>query len=237
MACEATALSSEAMRLNSQDLATRRAYDAVAVDYARLVPDMSLEAPLDRAVLGAFAEMVRKGSNHLVVEVGCGSGRLTRHLADAGLTMVGVDLSQEMVKLARASRPEVPFAVAHAGALPLPTGLMGGVVCWYSLINLSGDALPGVCRELARVAAPGAPIVIGFQSGDGEKADRASSYGRPVPLTYYRHRAEEMTDALVAAGFTMHATVRREQTLAFETTPQTSLLARRASDPDDEPGP
>jgi len=40
----------------------------------------------------------------------------------------------------------------------------------------------GVCRELARVDAPGAPIVIGFQSGDGKKADRASSYGRPVPL-------------------------------------------------------
>ena len=59
---------------------------------------------------------------------------------------------------------------------------MGGVVCWYALINLSGDALPGVCGELARVDAPGAPIVIGFQSGDGKKADRASSYGRPVPL-------------------------------------------------------
>jgi len=184
LACEATALACEAMRLYSQDLATRRAYDAVAVNYARLVPDMSLEAPLDRAVLGAF----RDGAARQQLPRRRSGMRLTRHLAAAGLTMVGVDLSQEMVKLARASSPEVPFAVAHAGALPLSAGLVGGVVCWYSLINLSGDALPGVCRELARVAAPGAPIVIGFQSGDGEKVDRQSSYGRPVPLTYYRHR-------------------------------------------------
>jgi len=60
------------MRLYSQDLATRRAYDAVAVNYARLVPDMSLEAPLDRAVLGAFRDGAA-GSNYLVVEVGCDS--------------------------------------------------------------------------------------------------------------------------------------------------------------------
>lgn len=206
----------------------------MAVDYARLLPDMSLEAPLDRAVLRGFTEMVLEGGNHLVVEVGCGSGRVTRHLAEAGLTVVGFDLSLEMVRLARESGADVPFGVAHAGALPLSGGRFGGVVCWYSLINLPAEALPGVCVELARVACPGAPVVIAFQSGAGEKVERESSYGRPVPLTYYRHRAEDMVQALVDAGFTMHATVRREQALAFESTPQTALLARRADARDDE---
>jgi ubiquinone/menaquinone biosynthesis C-methylase UbiE len=215
------------MQPSAADSATRRAYDAVAADYARLVPDMSLEAPLDRAVLAAFTEMVREQSNRLVVEVGCGPGRVTRHLADAGLAMVGLDVSLEMLKLASASRPELPVAVAHAGALPLRAGVVGGVVCWYSLINLPGEALPRVCQELARVTATDAPVVIGFQSGEGERVVRESSYGRRVPLTYYRHRTEAMTDALVAAGFTMHATVRREASLSFETTQQTQLLARR----------
>jgi hypothetical protein len=156
---------------------------------------------------------------------------VTRHLTAAGLTMVGLDVSLEMVKLAGALQPELPVAVAHAGALPLAAGVLGGVVCWYSLINLPGEALPGVCDELARVTAPGAPVVIGFQSGEGERVVREGSYGHPVSLTYYRHKAEAMTDALVAAGFAMHATVRREAALSFETTPQTQLLARRGSGP------
>ncbi|SBT38299.1 hypothetical protein [Micromonospora narathiwatensis] len=34
---------------------TRAAYDTVAVDYARLIPDV-VEGPLDRGMLAAFAE-------------------------------------------------------------------------------------------------------------------------------------------------------------------------------------
>ena len=73
----------------------------------------------------------------------------------------------------------------------------------------------------------GAPVVVTFQSGDGERVDRTSPYGHPVPLTYHRHRVEDVVDALVAAGFAMHATVRREPAQAHETTPQAFLLARR----------
>jgi SAM-dependent methyltransferase len=43
----------------------------------------------------------------LVVELGCGSGRLTRHLVDAGLRVVASDASPAMLELAR---QEVPGA-------------------------------------------------------------------------------------------------------------------------------
>lgn len=209
--------------------ATQTAYDEVASDYARLLPDMSGEAPLDRALLTAFVEMIGVAGDRLAIEVGCGSGRVTAHLANAGLPIFGLDLSLGMATAAKAARPELGFTVAHAGALPVRSGALGGLVAWYSLINLRSDLLAGVAAEFARVVRPGAPILVGFQSGDGERVLQMTSYGHDVPLTYYRHRISDVSHALVDAGLALHATVQRQAAAAHESTPQAFLLAQRLS--------
>lgn len=216
------------MRTAADVRATRQAYDTVAEDYARLVPDMSLETPLDRAVVAAFAEMLAAHTGALVGEIGCGAGRVTKHLHDAGLRMVGLDLSPGMAAIARTSHPGLPFAAADAAALPLHAGALAGLVAWYSLIHLPTSALAEVFTEFARVTTAGAPVLVAFQCGDGERVDRTTSYGQRVPLTYYRHRTDEVTAALESAGFVLHATISRVPALSFESTPQAAVLAHRA---------
>lgn len=209
------------------DRATREAYDTVASNYARMLPDVSAEAPLDRAVLLAFAEMVRLAGDGLVAEVGCGSGRVTAHLADASLRIVGLDLSPGMVTVAQSARPDLGFAAADAAELPIRSGALAGLIAWYSLTNLPTDLLPGVFAGFARVLRPGAPVLVAFPCGEGQTVQRTSSYGHPVSLTFYRHRLTAVADALMAAGLEPYATVRREQSLVHETTPQAFLLAHR----------
>ena len=213
------------MRESEAVRATREAYDAVAPDYARLLPDMRVEAPPDLAVLSAFVALVEQSEAGPVAEVGCGSGRVTAHLADTGLPMLGLDLSPGMVAAARSAHPDLPFAAAHAGALPLRSGALAGLVAWYSLIHLPSTVLPEVLDEFARVLRPGAPLVVAFQSGRGERVDRATSYGHPVPLSYFRHRVEDVADALAGASFTLQETVHREPSLVHETTAQAFLVA------------
>lgn len=215
------------MRGSEAVRATREAYDVVAPDYARLLPDMSVEAPPDLAVLAAFVGMVGQSVAGLVAEVGCGSGRVTAHLADTGLPMLGLDLSPGMVAAARSAHPDLLFAAAHAGALPLHASSLAGLVAWYSLIHFPSSVLPEVLDEFARVLQPGAPLVVAFQSGSGERVDRATSYGHPVPLIYYRHRLEDVADALAGARFTLQKTLHREPSQAHETTSQAFLLAAR----------
>jgi len=65
---------------------------------------------------GAHADLVAPGvlqllapvlaRNGVVVELGCGSGLLTRHLIDAGHRVVATDASQAMLDLARANVPD-----------------------------------------------------------------------------------------------------------------------------------
>ena len=47
-----------------------------------------------------------RGRDGLVVEVGCGSGLLTKHLTDAGLRVVATDASPAMLDLARSYAPD-----------------------------------------------------------------------------------------------------------------------------------
>ncbi|WP_338106353.1 class I SAM-dependent methyltransferase [Micromonospora terminaliae] len=89
---------------------TRAAYDTVAADYAALVPTKLSELPLDRALLGAFAELAR-ATGGVVADLGCGPGHVTAHLAALGVDAFGVDLSPRMVALARRAYPELRFAV------------------------------------------------------------------------------------------------------------------------------
>jgi SAM-dependent methyltransferase len=55
-----------------------------------------------------------------VVDVGCGTGRLSATLSDLGADVVGIDISPTMVDGARRRFPDLNFAVADAQADPLP---------------------------------------------------------------------------------------------------------------------
>lgn len=54
-----------------------------------------------------------------IADVGCGTGTLTREIADAGASVLGLDRSAEMVARARTAHPDLRFVRADAEALPL----------------------------------------------------------------------------------------------------------------------
>src|ERR1700761_5420967 len=85
--------------------ATRAAYDTVAADYADLLRDELAGRPVDRALLAAFADLVRLAGDGPVAEAGCGPGRVTAHLAGLGVTTFGVGLSGGMLAGAGGARP------------------------------------------------------------------------------------------------------------------------------------
>src|SRR6185312_6855448 len=67
----------------------RHAYDTVAEDYATHLPDTRAEAPLDLAMVDAFAEAVTSSDSGRVLDAECGAGRMTRYLAERGCLVEG----------------------------------------------------------------------------------------------------------------------------------------------------
>ena len=94
----------------------RATYDAMAADYVAHVeanPYTALyEAPGLRALVPPIA-------GRRVLDAGCGGGRTSAWLAELGAAVVGIDVSPELVRLARERLPSATFSVGDL-AEPLP---------------------------------------------------------------------------------------------------------------------
>ncbi|QKW38106.1 class I SAM-dependent methyltransferase [Actinomadura sp. NAK00032] len=199
---------------------TRTAYDAVATLYADMFSDSLDGLPLERAMLTAFADLVRgKGP---VAELGCGPGHVTAFLHSLGLDASGLDLSPAMIARARADHPHLSFAEGTMTALDLPDGGLAGALAWYSIIHLEPAEVPRAFAEFHRVLAPGGHLLLGFQSGGGQEPE---GFDHKV-VRAYRWPIDAVADAGRRAGLTEVARMLRART-EIERFPAGSLLLRK----------
>ena len=210
-------------------LVTRSSYDAIAERYAEVFRAELDEAPLDRALLRAFAEMVmREHSDAQVLEVGSGPGAVTAHLSQLALDVSGIDLSPAMVEIARREHPEIDFEVGEMGALDRADASLAGLVAWYSLIHVPDPRRQEVINEFHRVLRPGGYALIAFQIGD-DTLHFDEAFGQAVFLDFHRLQPDAVVTLLESAGFTLTARLVRapESTSAATKVQQGVLIARK----------
>ncbi len=207
------------------DLAEVRAsYDRVADSYVAMNIGDLTGTPWLRAALAVFAEEV--GGDGPVLDVGCGPGTVTAHLANLGVDAAGVDLSPGMIEHARRLHPGLDFTVASATDLRLPDRSLAGILGWWSLFNLPRNVLPRVLGSFERALMPGGSLLLGTHVGS-EDVVRVEAYGGvPVNWTTYLWQPEQLSTLLTGAGLeisavlTMAPIAGRPQVLIHATKPR-----------------
>jgi SAM-dependent methyltransferase len=167
--------------------------------------------------VGFLVEELGLGAGHRVLDVGCGPGRHAHALGARGIEVVGVDISQRFVDLARRDAPPgVTFERMDARALPFDAefdavislcqgafGLSGGGPVTASLADASAGEVPGVAPGAgpgARAGDPDAAVLDGMARAlrpGGRLAVSAFS-------AYFQVRFLEHTDHFDAATGVNH---------------------------------
>jgi SAM-dependent methyltransferase len=206
----------------------RAAHDVLAEFYAGRLAGALDRMPVERAVLDLFSELVLAADlGTSVADIGCGTGRLAPYLAARGLSPRGVDLSPEMIRVARRDHPGFGFDVADVRDLPFADASLAGVACWYSLMFLAPADRPAAFGELARVVRPGGYLVTAFKAGDSRLRRAGHSTGLDVEFDIYWLAPDEMERRVTDAGFTTVFWAGRPP-MGEEGSPQGYLLARRS---------
>lgn len=206
---------------------SRAAYGESAHRYAVAVGTSispAFEARIDRAMLATFVELIRD-SNGTVVDAGCGTGRVARHLADAGLDVIGVDVAPGMIAQARAAHPDIEFDVAELARLPFDSESLSGIAYWYSIITTPPDLLGDIWSELRRTLGPRGVVLVAFQCGSGDRAHRPNAFGTTSDLTLFHHDLDHVRSGLESVGLEIHASARRRPCFAHEAADQAFIVA------------
>jgi len=98
-----------------------------------------------------------------VLDLGAGTGKLTRTLAGAGYEVVAVEPSEGMLERLRAALPGVPAHQGTAERIPLPDDCVDAVTVAQAWHWFAADAAAAEC---ARVLRPGGVLGVGWHLRD-----------------------------------------------------------------------
>ena len=112
--------------------------------------------PLRRKV----AEIVSP-HNKKVLDVACGTGSQSIALSRKGFEVVGLDLSEQMLELARKKQYDtIAFIQADATKIPYPNASFDASVISLALHDMPEQNAITVLKEMARVTKKGGQIII-----------------------------------------------------------------------------
>lgn len=135
-----------------------------------------------------------------VLDLGCGGGYESMRLMKAGAQVVGVDFSEESIRIAMERCPEVQFELMDFRRLDgEKLGKFDGVFACASLIHTSQEELPGVFAQMRNILNPNGFVVAIAREGEGFWEGWPEVDGRKLRRIVYLYSKETLSAA--ATGF------------------------------------
>lgn len=153
----------------------------------------------------ASPDLIEKFVNYLsgtkVLDAGCAAGRDSILFSDEGLDVTGLDLSEGLIRIAKAAYPRISFIQGDFLSLPFEDNVFDGIWSHASLVHMqSKQDTEDALAEFYRVLNTNGTLFVFVKTSEKETdivVDKLSSHDR-----FFRYYSQkEMTGMLSAQGF------------------------------------
>ena len=156
----------------------REAHDRLAATYCDFF------AGATGGMIAPLLDGARVRAGTRVLDVACGPGDVAAAASARGARVSAVDLSPEMVALARRSHPTLDVREGDVEALPFGDGAFDAVVCNFGLGHFPRPEV--AAGQLVRVLAPGGRLAVSWwelprSRVNGMFSDAVAAAGAPPP--------------------------------------------------------
>jgi ubiquinone/menaquinone biosynthesis C-methylase UbiE len=188
-----------ATTLSPEDAAQLRTYErdrhnALAEGY------IGFFSPVTALAIAPLLEAVRLAPGMKLLDVPTGSGALAAEATRRGASVVGIDISSEMVAQARKRHPGLDFRVGDVEHLPIADGVLDAVVCAFGIGHFPYPEAS--VAECMRTLKPGGRIAFSWwdtsdkQRIQGLIRDAVAEVGAaPPPVVPKGHSSLRFSDA------------------------------------------
>lgn len=138
-------------------------FDSQAIDYDQRLKmhgyRFNVHQDYKKALVKVVDTMSLKAGSTLL-DIGIGTGNLGSKFLEAGIKVIGVDQSEQMLKVCKEKHPTIEVRKGHFLTLPLMDHTVDGIVSSYALHHLPDDKKLLALEEMTRVLKPGGQICI-----------------------------------------------------------------------------
>lgn len=145
----------------------KHCYDLTAAEYSKVFLNELDHKPFDRNILDRFSEMIC--ANGLIYDLGCGSGQITKYISDKNRhTITGLDFSENMIKTARKTFPEIKFEVDDMLNSKLSSSSANGILAFYAIVHFDYEQAKIALQEWYRALKDDGYCLFSFHIGEEE---------------------------------------------------------------------
>jgi ubiquinone/menaquinone biosynthesis C-methylase UbiE len=151
--------------MTDKEETVRKGYDEIAGEY-----NASRSRFDHRKELREFASLLPMKAR--VLDVGCGAGvPVARFLVESGFDVVGIDFSENMLRLARENVAEAEFVKKDMTKLDFPADSFDGVIAFYSIIHVPKEKYSSLFDSFHRILKPEGIMLVCMGPDEWEATD------------------------------------------------------------------
>lgn len=172
---------------------TIRSYNKTASEYQQVVSNFELLPEINEFILN-----VNKGGE--ILDLGCGPGHHALFFSNNGFNVTGIDLSSEMIKLAKRTSVKSKFKIMDILDLDFHKACFDGIWASASLLHIPKNKITPILQKLKEILIKGGSLYISLKQGNGSELFTDTRYGG-VEKYYVYYQLEEIENILKNIGF------------------------------------